>query len=367
MRYLSIIVAVLALMLFSCDRFDHDFTAVEEVDFVQDFLQPLVLALEAASASDMSAMEAMYASDYIHNGVNRSERIEWMRSFWVQDNDATSYITNTTIQQIDADNALLNWRLTIEDSLDNVLADSLFVGERLVKRENKWLIWGNQTCVQPLDKQLVIVEYFTFRTCPSCPAAEAELNLIKDIYPHNFIYLEHHTMMELALPNDTTSQYYQAFSAPNAVFQGTEKVSGGSPESIGQYRSIVDELVTIDEPISYSINDLSHTSTDLSASISLIPKIELPEQNLVLNYVIITDEVDFTNVAGEPLHNVVRAKGSQEISATGDLSDIAIQLSMPDGLPQSFKLVVFAQYKPEVFQNNSSIYGGIIREISQSR
>nr|MDK2851174.1 hypothetical protein [Candidatus Cloacimonadota bacterium] len=366
MRYLNIIVAVFSLMLVSCDRFDHDFTAVEETDFVTDFVEPLVLALDAASAADMSAIEAMYATDYLHNGVNRSERIEWMRSFWVQDEGATASISDVLIQQIDANNALMNWRLWIMGSDQSILADSLFIGERLVRRDGKWLFWGNQTCVQPSDRQLVIVEYFTFRTCPNCPPAEAELNNIRLQYPDNFIYLEHHTQMELMLPGDNTYQYYQAYSAPTAVFQGTEKVSGGLPEDTAQYQGIVDQLLTINKPISYSIDNLVYAGQDLSATVSLTPLIELPSEDLVLNYVLITDEVGYTNIAGEPLHNVVRAKGSVEISTSADLTDIPIQLSVAEGLPQNFKLVVFAQHKPQVFQNNATIYGGIIREISQN-
>jgi len=367
MRYLSIIAALLSILIFSCDRFDHDFTAPAMVDYDADFFAPLESALNSVTAADMSALQAMYSQDYIHNGINRSERLGWFQSFLSQDPGAIFEISETQSSTVNSDNADVNWRLIVLAADQSVLADSTFIGERIIRQGSSWLLYGNQVCVQPGDKQLVIAEYFTFRTCPSCPAAEAELNNLQDIYPQNFIYLEHHTMMELAVPGDVTNQYYQAYSAPSAVFQGMEKVTGGLPESVSQYRNIVDQLVLVDEPINYNISNLAYTADEVSTVVSLQPNIDLPTQNLVLHFVLITDEVEYTNADGGALHNVVRAKVSQPLTSADLGVDIPLNLSVPSGLPQSFKVVVFAQNKPATFQNQSTIYGGIVREISQSR
>ncbi len=358
---------LLALTLMSCDRFEHDFTAQDAVDIHENFFLPLGAALATISASDMSAIEAIYRDDYLHNGVSKSERITWMQSFLNQDPDAVFSVSDQHYEKIDDNNALVNWHLTISSGGKEILADSLFVGERVIRQGKPWLLYGNQTCVQETDQQLVIAQYFTFRTCPNCPPAEAELYMLQQQYPDNFIYLEHHTMMELMVPGDDTHQYYGAYSSPNTVFQGMEKVSGGAAGNVALYQPIVENLLATDEPISYEITDLTYADKSVSAMVHMQPRLDIPRENLVLNYVIITDEVDYVNAVGDPLHNVVRAVGSISLAESDLEAGIPIQLTGHESLPQDFKLVVFAQNKPQPFENNSTIYGGIVKSVSRSK
>jgi len=80
--------------------------------------------------------------------------------------------------------------------------------------------------------------------------------------------------------------------------------------------------------------------------------------------VIVTDDVSQTNVNGDPLHNVVRGVGRQSISEQ-DLQDGAhISLVTAGLMPSNFKLVVYAQYRPQTFTNESRIFGGTVYQVS---
>ncbi|MCB5272241.1 MAG: hypothetical protein LHW56_10410 [Candidatus Cloacimonetes bacterium] len=365
MKYLSTVLILLSLLLVSCDRFEHKFTTAPGQDLNTLFFSPLQGAFNSITASDISAVSDFYKEDYIHNGVNKSERLTWIQSFLSGNSGVTYTISEVSTSLTDEHNAQANWRLTVSAAnTKEVLADSLFMGEKLVKVNAKWLLYGNQACVPDIAKQLVIAEYFTFRTCPSCPPAEAKLQQLQNQYPENFIYLEHHTIMELAVPGDQTPAYYGAYSAPVAVFQGMEKVGQSGATSLSQYQAIVDNLVQVDVPIYYSLRDVNVNGNEVSANVDLSLLMELQKSDLVLNAVIITDEVGYQNVAGQPLHNVVRGKSSKSLAEGNFGEGINIAVTAVDPLPQNFKLIVFAQHKPSIFTNSSTIYGGIVYPIS---
>lgn len=356
-RYLILAIGLIMLISTACDRFEHSFSPQTEVDFEAQFFSPLQTAFTQITATDLSAIEAMYTEDYIHNGINKATRVAWIGSF-LSEAGTIFEVVNTAAQSVDNDNALVNWNLVISRG-GEVLADSTFVGEAIRREGDKWRLKGNNVCIPNFGKQLVIAEYFTFRTCPNCPPSEAKLYALQNQYPDNFIYLEHHVTMELAVPGDNTHMYYQAWSQPSAVFQGVEKVNGSTDTNLNQYQSIVDQLVTVDEPISYQIINTAVVGKQLSGTVRLSPKIELDQSNLVLNYVIISDESTYTNVAGEPLHNVVRAKGSHSLQGVDLNQDIPFSLSTVGDVPDEYTLVIFAQTKPGTFANNATIYGGI--------
>ena len=365
MKYLSIALILVSLLLVSCDRFEHKFSTAPATDLNTLFFSPLQDAFASITATDISAVSGFYKEDYLHNGVNKSERLTWIQSF-LSDNSGVSYtVSEVSYSLTDEHNAQANWRLTISAlNTKEVLADSLFMGEKLVKVDTQWLLYGNQACVPDIAKQLVIAEYFTFSTCPNCPPAEAKLQQLQNQYPENFIYLEHHIAPPLLVPGDQTAAYYGAYSAPVAVFQGMEKVGQSNAASLSQYQAIVDNLVQVDVPIYYSLRDVNVNGNEVSANVALSLLMELQKSDLVLSAVIITDEVEYQNAQGQPLHNVVRGKSSMSLADIDIGEAIPIAVSAVDPLPQNFKLIVFAQHKPSSFANSSTIYGGIVYPIS---
>jgi hypothetical protein len=78
--------------------------------------------------------------------------------------------------------------------------------------------------------------------------------------------------MELAIPGETTHMYYQAWSQPSAVFQGTEKVDGSADNASASIQAIVDALVLVEKPITYEIKNVDQVANTLSAEVKLNPK-----------------------------------------------------------------------------------------------
>ncbi|MDD4148390.1 MAG: hypothetical protein PHO85_07725 [Candidatus Cloacimonetes bacterium] len=259
---------------------------------------------------------------------------------------------------------LVNWRLKIlTQDTRTVLADSLFVGDQAKYEDGIYLLYGNRVCIQDNPKQLVIAEYFTFDSCPNCPVAEAKLSMMQQTHP-NFIYLEHHITNALLVPDNDTPSYYSAYSAPTAVFQGMSKVVGSAAEQLQLYDNLVNNLVNEDQSIEYELQDISYDSNEIRAKVILTASPEMDINDMYLNYVIITDEVSQTNVNGDPLHNVVRAVGRSPLTAWDMQHGVLISLGTSDPMPSNYKLVVFAQYRPQVFINESRIYGGIVHTVS---
>lgn len=365
MKYLNIALILVSLLLVSCDRFEHKFTTAATDDLNAQFFSPLQDAFDSISASDIGALSGFYKEDYLHNGINKSERLAWIQSFLSDPGLVVYKVSEVDYSLADEHNAQANWRLTVfVQSTKEVLADSLFMGDKLVKEDSQWKFYGNQACVQGNSRQMVIAEYFTFRSCPNCPDAEIKLQQLQNQYPESFIYLEHHITMELALPNDQTATYYGAYSPPVTVFQGMEKVLQSNPASLAQYQAIVDNLVQVDMPVYYTLSDVNVNGNEVSAKVFPEFLLDGPNPDLVLNAVIITDEVQYQNYAGQPLHNVVRGKSSISMTKQDLEQGIPITVSAVDSLTQNFKLVVFLQQKPSTFTNNSKILGGIVHPMS---
>ncbi len=360
-------ISLLALLLLigACDRYDHDFTKLltGDVDIdLETFMSIVDQSFAGLNEESFAQVQYLYAEDYIHNGVSKGERLAWIESFL--DEPGVSFtVSESETHYVDESHGIVNWRLTIS-TMDTkaILADSLFVGEKARFEEGIWLLEGNKVCIQD-PKQLVIAEYFTFDSCPNCPPAEAKLQELQDLHP-NFIYLEHHITNALQVQGNDTPAYYSAYSAPTAVFQGSAKVVGSADADLQNYESIVGDLVNEDISIGYTLENVTYDEEGISAKVMMDMPIAMDISDMYLNYVIITDEVSQTNVNGDPLHNVVRAVGRQAISEQ-DLEDGAqISLVTAGFMPSSYKLVVYAQYRPQTFTNESRIFGGTVYQVS---
>lgn len=346
------------LFVASCDRFEHSFAP--EPDMGEILMTQFNQAFSGINADNMSALEALYSENYLHYGITKTQRINWYRSFFTNA-DLRFEVKDFEYQKLDDNNGILSWKLKVFSG-ESVLADSSFTGEKVQKlADNRWNLLGNRIeAGESNSGQLVIAEYFTFRTCPNCPPAEAKLSQLQTQYPDNFIYLEHHVTMELALPGNPIPAYYQAWSQPAAVFQGREKVLGSTPDKLAQYQSNVDAYVAQGSPITYVLENTLENGNTISGVVRLTPLSSLDRTDLVLNYVIISDEHTFTNANGQPLHNVVRAVGSHSIAAADLSQPQPFSLSVRTAsLPDEYTLVIFAQKKPATFENASTIYGGI--------
>ncbi|HPH60548.1 MAG TPA: hypothetical protein PLX72_02780, partial [Candidatus Syntrophosphaera sp.] len=356
-----------ALFGAGCDRFLHDFEPPEETDFQAEFFNPLQDAFTAQPAAGIEAVMNYYADDYLHFGLNKADRRNWLEGIYLVEPDAQAVVTFTPPQQLSDSTAVANWRLVIsEPAAKGVIADSTFTGERLVKRNGHWLLRGNQmSCEPPVVKQRVIIEYFTFLGCPNCPAVEAELHDLQLDHPGQLSYLEHHITGPLTVPGDPTYDYYGPFTVPTSVFGGEVMLTGSTADIISSYAAEVQTLAGLDSRINYSGLTYSVDGQTISGSVQLDMPAPFTHTDLVLNCVLIERESSFTNTQGQPLRNVVRAKSVQDIGFLDFPNTVSFSLSSAVTIPDDAALVIFAQNHPVFFGNNATIYGGIEVELDR--
>jgi hypothetical protein len=356
----------IALLTFSCDRFEHNFTPPQTVDLEQELFTPLQQALDGVPTAGLDPVMAFYAEDYLHFGLLKSDRRTWLEGIYNAEPNAQADVTLLDADQLSDSTAVINWQLIISTPAGRtVLADSTFIGEELVERGEHWLFRGNQmSCEVPDLKQHVIIEYFTFLGCPNCPAVEAELHDLQLAYPGQLSYLEYHTSGPLVVPGDATYTYYGPFTVPTSVFQGESVVTGSGQNELDAYSLLVQSFAQRDSVFRYTDPVFSVSGQAVYGSISLeVLSGEVNSEDLVLNYVLIERESSYTNTQGEPLRNVVLAKGSLDISQASLDEPLEFMLQSDENLPDDASIVIFAQTRPDDFANDATIHGGVEFEL----
>ena len=353
------------LFLSACDRFKHDFTAVEAEDFNASVFAPLQNALHGGAASMDEAM-SFFSEDYVHNGIIKSERRAWLESIYSQCPNAQSKITLQNAEQTSSSSANVNWRLQISNSSKELLADSTFTGDTLQKEDGRWQIRGNRaSCVMPNPKQIAVLEYFTFLGCPNCPPVEAKLHELQQSHFGELIYLEHHISGPLAISADPTYSYYSPGAVPVSIFGGQSQQSGSSADALAAYEPLVHQLLDVDSPLRYSELNTRQDGQTFTGTIKLTPQLDSFDQNqLHLNIVLIEKTSRFQNTQGAYLHNVVRGKSIMDISNHDLNQSIDFSVTCADSqLPEDLSLVIFAQRRPSDFANNATILSGMEVEL----
>ena len=86
---------------------------------------------------------------------------------------------------------------------------------------------------------------------------------------------------------------------------------------------------------------------------------ELDLTNLYLNYALIDKVSPFQNTNYDYVRNVVLAQGSKTLTSSDLERPISFSLTSSITIPNDAAIVIFAQTKPPVFENNAKIHSGI--------
>lgn len=364
-----LVLAVILIGLASCDRFEHAFQPASQVNFALELFTPLQAGFDAATANDLSPAMTFYSDDYLQFGVSKSDWENQLQGYITGITDPQFEVTMSSTQLQNETHAVANWRLKIiNPDTKAVVMDSLFVGENLVKTNNRWLLRGNQmTCDPPTAKQTVVVEYITNIGCSYCPAVEAKLHELAALYPNQFIYLTHQLTGPVSIA-DALYQYYNAFSAPISIIQGQYKLAGGTQDVLDQYSPLVESLVQVDNPLIYQVFNPQITGTTVSGSIGLtLQTAALPKTDMILNVALIEQVSSATSFSGEFLTNVVLARQRIDITNANLAEPIEFSITDDHPLPDDLSLVVFAQTTPSPFANNATIHSGLLYPLNPTR
>jgi len=359
-KIVYVLFIIVLLGIFSCERFDHNFQPLEQVDFQEELFSPLQEAFNNADPEDLSSVMAFYAEDYKHFGITKSEWEAKLQSILSPLSNPVIQVSFITATLQNETNALANWRLTISDENKTVIADSLYTGERLRKENGKWLLRGNQCgCDPSAPTQKVIVEYVTNVGCSYCPAVEDVLHNLSSQFGDDFIYLTHQLSGPVAF-TDPLYAYYNAFSAPVSIIQGKHKLAGGNQDILDQYLPTVQSELDSLSQMDYRVINATVEEKNISGSVKLTPlSASFNQEELILNLAVIDLVSTAVNAEGEPLTNVVIGRKRIDIS-TVDLSNpVDFDMDANVIIPEDAALVVFAQKTPTTFANNATIYSGL--------
>jgi len=365
-----LILLALVFVLASCTRFDSKFDPPQTIDFGALVFTPLQLAFDDASALDLTGVMSIYDEDYLHNGQIKSARENFFRSMF-DETDAPQFTVSLLASVVENDTlANTNWRLQIYAPDTRILlADSTFTGERLIKRDGTWKLWGNRiSCCNPPARQRAVLESFTFVGCPNCPPVEQALHDLQMQYPLDVSYIEYH----VGGPFDSNAldvyAYYGYPAMPTVVVQGLNRLIGNSSENLALYQTLVQSIVQANAEV--LLTGLSYTYTagvQLAGSVQVTPVNDgFDTQNLRLKYVIYERERDY----GNPPHtyrNIVIRKGEMDISGSNLSQPLSFSLPYQGALPDDAHLLVWVQRQPATFGSNARIYNGLEVPVSQSK
>jgi hypothetical protein len=377
-----IFVLLIAVFITSCDRFEHTFAPENTVDIDLVLFEPLQNSFATITATDVSAVMAFYADDYLHNSQLKADREDFYRSLF-QKADTLNFQVNLIATQAIGENDTLStstWQLKVTNTLNQVIADSTWSDEKLVKRGNNWLLYGNRTqCCPPVTyQQRVFIETFTYTTCPNCPIVEALLHQLQLSHPNNLTYLEYHVNDPLDMGNLDVYGYYGYPAMPSVIFQGETKIIGNNADNEEIFNQLVTQLAATDSKIDLTYLDYSFSGQTLTGSIRLTINDEtIDPAQLKLKYAIIDKETDpevYHNSQLEACRNVVLAKGTKSL-LDADLSQ-PLNFNLPFGtlpsgyngsLPIDSYLVVWVQVTPDPYNVNATIYNALESPITVNK
>ncbi len=376
------LVLVLTLFVTSCDRFKHTFEPESTVSIENVLFTPLTTAFDSITATDASAVISFYDEGYLHNGQTKSDREQFYLDLFQKDSPLNFEVTLIATQAIGETDTLSNstWRLRVTNNAQQVLADSTFTGEELIKRGNSWMLYGNRVgCCPPVTyKQRVFIETFTYTTCPNCPIVEALLHQLQQAHPNNLSYLEYHINDPLDIGNLDVYGYYGYPAMPSVIFQGETKIIGNNEDNEQIFGQLVEQLANTDSKIDLGYLDYSFEGQTLTGSVRLTLNDEaIDPAQLKLKYAIVEKETDtaiYHNSLLEPCRNVVLAKGTKSL-LNADLSQpVNFNLpfsNLPTGyngnLPIDSYLIIWVQITPDPYSTNASIYNALESPITVNK
>jgi len=352
------------LLAASCDRFKHTFETENAINFNTVLFSPIADSLAVVTAANVQPVMSFYAPDYLHNGNYKASREVWYTSLLAQNTGVTFNVTLLNTSEIDDTTAISNWNLKVYSTGKTLVADSTFTGEKLKKRDGRWLLWGNRTsCCPPIIyKQRVFLEYFTYNTCPNCPPVEALLENLQQTHPDNLSVMEYHLNDPMVVAgNQDAFVYYNNEDMPVVLFQGQTKIIGNNADNETNFTALVDNLAATDSRIDLQNLDYHITGNILSGTVHLnFNDTGINSNTLKLKCAII-DKVSsqYHNAANQPCRNVVLANATKSLQGVDVSNTVSFNITYSGTLPSDAALLVWVQVTPTPFSNNATVYNAL--------
>ncbi|MDP8241696.1 MAG: thioredoxin family protein, partial [Candidatus Celaenobacter antarcticus] len=228
-------------------------------------------------------------------------------------------------------------------------------------QRDSFLFIGNQ--VAPAVPQKVLVEVITGIWCSNCHYAEEALKQLKQEYGDDFYYIEYHWNDDLDVGAIEVIEYYNmSYSAPQSMFQGQVKVTGGGGDTYDQYHNTITTF--FDQDALVELKHFSYTMSDtLFGQVTIRKDDSLPMEELYIKYALVEKVSSVINpYTGRPCEQVVIAKGMKNIGEEDFSNPISFKLGMPSTVPDDIVLYVWLQTLEDPYNADTCKIYNVIEE-----
>ena len=344
-----IIGIIILLMTFSCDRFKHHFDPV--LTPFEQFLEHFATKVEDGILfDDVASIMNYYSDEYLNDGAEKLD----MQSLY--DSLASASPESVAIE-IDI---LSEFDYKVSYRIMTAGVDTTIIDYAQAQRDS-FLFIGNQ--IAPAVPQKVLVEVITGTWCSNCHYAEEALQQLKQEYGDDFYFIEYHWNDGLDVGAIEVIEYYNmSYSAPQSMFQGQVKVTGGGGDTYDQYHNTITTF--FDQNALAELKNFSYTISDtLSGQVTIRKDYSLPMEDLYIKYALVEKVSSVINpYTGRPCEQVVIAKGMKNISEEDFSNPISFKLGMPSTVPDDIVLYVWLQTLEDPYNADTCKIYNVIEE-----
>ena len=334
------------LILFACDRFEHNFEPTDYDLGLEQF--PIVFknVLDNLTQYNQNEIEYFFSDDYKNGDWNKNDIVNYITQYF---NYGDNVILHADSILISPSNLMIKWTFSAENTNREILSDTTFI-DYLIKRNNEYQFYGDQH-----NSQKVLVESATALNCVNCPYVEAALYHLKEKYSSKLSYVEYHINDELDIGNLDIFAYYGMYVLPTSVTQGTQTIIGGSPTSQDELEVIITPILAETPLVLFYDFNTTLEADALNGSVLLSVDGSVPLDDLYLKFVLMENEnTNYFNGAHEYPKNVVIAKGQLSISTHNFDEPVEFDLLDLSDLPDDITLVIWVQTLADPYSSDTS-------------
>ena len=313
------------------------------------FQTDLKAALDAMTSSDVNSIMAFYSEDYLNNGVVKTD-IEQAYIEFMNAGNAGPFTVAFTLE--DDSTMKVNWSFAPTKEIPQT--------DYLIADGDGYLFIGDQLEPPTEDKKVAIVEVLTATWCPNCPELEEEIENLKSTYGDRLSFVEYHDGDGLSGDFSDIQSWYNIYSAPTGVIQGTSKLVGSETNTLNQYAGIIEGITSQDAEI--TIKNFSYTLTgdQYDFQVELANPGSVPADNLYLRYMLIEETSASLNNAGHPCKNVMLEQSKIALTETDFSGTYTFNHTVLETMPDDTSIILFIQTMPDVHDDQTSIIHNVL-------
>ncbi len=341
-KILIFTVLTVILGITACNRFEDSLGPEVSADslfvsFVNDFETDIQ---NAVNSSNLNTILSFYSDDYMNQGY----MIDDVEAFY-------NNIFNETDVVVEAEVLVSTEKFSCRFYSQSSRLDTTIV-DFVKQNGSSFIITGDGVNPEPYDT-FVLVEFFTARTCSSCPNAAAKLHELESVIDGKFAYIEYNTLTDPA-ENYSAKDYYGFNQWPTVTFNGINSITGGTATQTDTYEPQIRSAANKQSAINIENVTASANGTTVSGSVDIVKANQSLISNPVLVVYLVEKVSDVKYLSNqENLTNVVI--GGKKIDITDFNQTIDFSFTTQNDIPDDVHLIIYVQNMPDSYNGSESM------------